>query len=73
MIMVVSRTSPDPLETMGITTYDKEYTCSAWYLYHRVGVHDTYGDPLDTWYVQRMVTWYEVPKRVQIHDLGCLK
>ena len=24
----------------------KEYTCSAWYLYHRVGdmPHDTYGD-----------------------------
>ena len=55
----------------------KEYTCSAWYLYHRVGV--SLMIPMETISsrymvcAQRMVTWYEVPKRVQIHDLGCLK
>ena len=55
----------------------KEYTCSAWYLYHRVGV--SLMIPMETISsrymvcAQRMVPWYEVPKRVQIHDLGCLK
>ena len=44
----------------------KEYTCSAWYLYHRVGDMPTI--PMETTSsrymvcAQRMVPWYEVPQ-----------
>ena len=55
----------------------KEYTCSAWYLYHRVGDMPTI--PMETTSsrymvcAQRMVPWYEDPKWVEIHVLGVPK
>ena len=78
MIMVISSTSPDPLDTMGITTYAiRSIHALHGYLYHRVGDMPTI--PMETTSsrymvcAQRMVPWYEDPKWVEIHVLGVPK